>query len=210
MVDAVLNELQRDALSEVGNIGAGNATNALAIMTRQRLELSVPETHLVALEELPRLTADHPEEALVSVYVAFQGTAQGCLLLLFTEPQARALLRLLDLPCPTNIFNLPSLEKSAVSEIGNILASSYLNALAQFAGLHLFPLPPGVAVGMSGAILGSIGAFLGQLDDRSLVIHLRISAGVAGQQTPPPLGLRLVMIPRENSLQVILAALGLE
>jgi len=89
--------------------------------------------------------------------------------------------------------------------VGNIVASSYLTALASFTGLRLLPMPPGIAVGMSGAILSSVAAFLGQFESHGLVIHIRVHGGVDDH----PLGLQLIMIPQLTSLVTILQALGL-
>ncbi len=198
-----LTELQIDALSEVGNIGAGNATTALAQMTNQVLRLQVPQTRLLPFDELPLVASSDPEKALASAYIAFHGDVHGCLLLLFSAEQATRLLELLDTPVPEDIFLASELAKSAIAEVGNIIASSYLNALSQLTGLSLLPRPPGIAVGMCGAILETIAGYLGQFEEMGLLIHLVIAA--EGDE----LGLQLLMIPQLDTLQIILTALGL-
>lgn len=203
MSQVILSSLQQDALNEVGNIGAGNASTALSIMTNQRLSLSLPHTEIVPLAELPLLAWESLEAPLVAVYVAFGRDATGCLFLLFSWEQATGLCDLLGVAMPAELGQLEDMERSAVAEVGNIVASSYLNALAGFTGLLLLPEPPGVAAGMGGAILGSIAAILGQVDDECLMIHLQISSG------DDRLGLRLIMVPQQDSLQRIFEALGL-
>ena len=37
-----LNDMQYDVLKEIGNIGAGNATTALAQMVNMKVDMSVP------------------------------------------------------------------------------------------------------------------------------------------------------------------------
>ncbi len=203
MPSITLSEIQIDALSEVGNIGAGNATTALAKMTDQYLRLQVPQTQLVPFEQLPLVASTDLEEPLVSAYIALHGDASGCLLLLFSANQAKRLLNLLGLTGPEDIFDASALEKSAIAEIGNIIASAYLDALAQLTHLKLLPTPPGVAIGMGGAILDTIAAYLGQFEDTGLLIHVVISAG------NEELGLQLLMIPQLDSLQTIFTGLGL-
>ena len=42
-----LNDMQYDVLKEIGNIGAGNATTALAQMVNMKVDMSVPKVELV-------------------------------------------------------------------------------------------------------------------------------------------------------------------
>ena len=46
----MLTEQQRDALQEVGNIGAGNAANALAKMINRRVDINIPAVEMVELD----------------------------------------------------------------------------------------------------------------------------------------------------------------
>ncbi len=198
-----LSELQLDALREIGNIGAGNASTSLAMMINEAIRLAVPETRIVALDELSLATSAGLEEVVVSAYVAFEGDARGCLLLLFKQEQALSLLELLGLGGAGDVLELGELEKSAISETGNIIASTYLKALATFTKLELLPEPPGVAVGMSGAGLDTVGAHRGQFADAALVIQMNLHSDEAD------LGLELFMIPNPDGLGAILSALGL-
>ncbi len=197
-----LSELQLDALSEIGNIGAGNASTSLAMMINESIRLAVPDTRTVAIDELPLVTSAELEEVVVSAYVAFEGDVRGCLLLLFKEEQALSLLELLGLGGVEDVFEFGELERSAISETGNIIASTYLKALADFTKLELRPAPPGVAVGMSGAVLDTVGAYLGQFAEAGLVIQVNLHSDEAD------LGMELFMMPDPDGLGAILAALG--
>ncbi|MFO7946005.1 MAG: chemotaxis protein CheC [Armatimonadota bacterium] len=200
----VLSDIERDALNEIGNIGAGNASTALAKMTNRAIELTVPKTAVVPFEELPLVASQKPEKVLASAYVAFEGDAGGCLLLLFSAEQAESLFALLGLEVPDDVMALSEIQRSAVSEAGNIIASSYLHALGKFTGLRLLPVPPGVAVGMGGAILQTIAAHLGRFDDMGLVVQVHIHS--RGEK----LGLQLLMMPRLDAFGAILGALGID
>jgi len=101
-----LSEIQLDALSEVGNIGAGNAITARAKMTDQYLRLQVPHTQLLPFEQLPLVAATDLEESLFSAYIAFHGDAAGYLLLLFSAKQAKCRLNSLGVEAPA--LGLPS------------------------------------------------------------------------------------------------------
>ncbi len=90
-----------------------------------------------------------------------------------------------------------------MAEIGNIITSAYLQAMGTFTNLQLLPMPPGVAVGMGGAILDTIAAYLGQFAESGIVVQVHIYS------TEADLGVELLMIPKADSLHAILSALGL-
>ena len=48
---------------------------------------------------------------------------------------------------------MDEIARSAMEEIGNILSSSYLSALADFTGLRLNHSVPALAIDMAGAIV---------------------------------------------------------
>lgn len=198
-----LNELQMSALGEIANIGAGNASTSLAKMTNQLITLALPDTRVTAFEDLPLMTSAKLEEAVVSAYVAFEGDVAGCIVLLFSQQQAAVLLDLLGLPSCEDLLDMPELQQSAIAEMGNLITSAYLNALASFTGLRLLPMPPGVGAGMAGALLNTIGAHLGQFETHGIVVQVRVYS------PDVDLGLDLLMMPQASSLQVILNALGI-
>ena len=47
-----LNDIQFDVLKEIGNIGAGNATTALAKMMNMKIDMNVPRVELVPFTNL--------------------------------------------------------------------------------------------------------------------------------------------------------------
>lgn len=46
-----VNELYVDVLREIGNIGSGNATTAIASMLNLRLNMNVPKVELLSFQE---------------------------------------------------------------------------------------------------------------------------------------------------------------
>lgn len=137
-----MSALQHDALKEVANIGAGHAATALSQMTERRIMISVPEIRLLARSEVASLIAEAREPVtLVSLHML--GDLTGETLLAFGGGADRTLASIL-LSRPSTPLERPlsELEASAVQEVGNILASSYLNALASLMGIMLLPSVP--------------------------------------------------------------------
>ena len=63
------------------------------------------------------------------------------------------------------------MELSALQEIGNILASSYLSSLSSLTGLSIMPSVPELAIDMAGAILSVPAIQFGEVGDSVLYIE---------------------------------------
>jgi chemotaxis protein CheC len=142
---------QLDALREVANIGAGHAATAMSEMTGQRIMISVPRVNIAPLDDVPTQIAEG-EEPVAAVLMQMMGDLSGLTLLVF--PKASAL-RVASLMMRRPTTDLGPIEQSAIQEAGNILGSSYMNALAEFMGMILMPSPPSLAVDLSTTVLSS-------------------------------------------------------
>src|ERR1041384_7553493 len=71
-----LSDLERDALREVANIGAGHAATALSQMTGRKIMISVPEVSVRALEQVAELVGP-PDSCLGGVLVHLGATPPG-------------------------------------------------------------------------------------------------------------------------------------
>src|SRR5207253_461933 len=89
-----LTELERDALREVANIGAGHAATALSQLTGGKIMISVPEVSIRPLEEVAGLVG-RPESVIAGVLMHVMGDFTGRTLVVWSEPAARALCSLL-------------------------------------------------------------------------------------------------------------------
>jgi chemotaxis protein CheC len=92
---------------------------------------------------------------------------------------------------------------SALSEIGNILGTSYLNALAAMTGLALEPCPPQFGTDLLGAIVASMLAQTVGNADVALVLDSELD--VAGE----PCSISFLMLPNNGGAEDLLAPLGL-
>jgi chemotaxis protein CheC len=147
-----LSTRQIDALREVANIGAGHAATALSQMTAQTIMISVPALSVSEVEHIPHHVAAR-EEPVAAVRMRMAGDLKGLTALLFPHESA---VRLAEMMAgrPVGAFEtLGAFEQSAIKEAGNILASAYLNALAEFMGMTLLPTPPELTVDTAGTVL---------------------------------------------------------
>ena len=77
-----------DVLKELGNIGAGNATSALAQMLQCKVDMSVPQVKLLEFKEVAMLMGGK-EHLLAGLYLAVDGDSRGSIRWLGEQTRAR-------------------------------------------------------------------------------------------------------------------------
>lgn len=194
-----LNEMQIDALKEVGNIGAGNAATALSQMINKKIDMSVPEINILPFDSMIE-KAGYEEDMVVAVMLKVYGDAPGNILFVMSNETAQSLAGMLLMG-----FGDVSEEMylSVYQEIGNILGNSYINAISKITGLNLVTSVPGTAVDMLAAILATSFMDAEQFSDYVLSIDTNFVED--GRET----GTNFFYIPKPGSLKKILYNLGL-
>lgn len=196
-----INQMQLDALREIGNIGSGHAATALSTMLNRRIEMSIPEVKAIEFEKTP-MVIGHLEVPQAVIYVKVEGDASGKAVFFFPLESAEILVQALF--GSNESFNLfdNEMAQSALKEVGNIMVSSFLIALTEFSGVPLQPSVPALAVDMVGAIFDAILLEDGILEDTVLFINTQLT-GI------PQIEGKFVFLPDEGSLIKLLGALGL-
>jgi chemotaxis protein CheC len=163
-----LTDLQLDALREMSNIGSGNAATALASMLGQSVDLRVPTA--LALELADAVDAvGNPEDTVSAVIIGVFGDLDATVLLLFDPESANTLCSLLG------VEGDPEMALSALGEIGNILGSSYVQAMGTMTNLHMEPHPPVAMSDMLGAIVASVLAVTAADTDLALLLDSKMT-----------------------------------
>ena len=196
-----LAEFELDVLKEVGNIGAGNAATALSTLLDKPVDMAVPKVSLVPLEQVAeRVGGD--EQLVMAVFLRVEGEAPGNLFFVMEPMAAKRMLRRLAAMEVEEDLNYSEMELSAIGEIGNILAGSYLTSLADFTQLSLTASVPAIALDMAGAILSYGIMQYGEMGDSALLIETKFLDNgevLEGQ---------FFLIPDPDSFSIIFRALG--
>ncbi len=188
-----------DVLKEIGNIGAGNATTALAAMLQCKVDMTVPQVKLLQFSEVGALLGGE-EQIMAGIYLAIDGDIKGSIMFLVKEEVASHLIQKL---MGSEVCDLSGeMERSALKEISNIITGAYLNALSSMTGLKIMPSVPDLAVDMAGAILSVPAIEFGELGDEMLLIQTQIYDEMAIDGF-------FIMVPDMESYQKILSSLGL-
>jgi chemotaxis protein CheC len=188
--------MQLDALRELANIGSGNASTALSGMLGRPVDISVPVARALGFADAVE-SVGPPEREVTAVMLDIHGEMDGSVLLLFSLEDAASLCSLLGVEADSE-FGL-----SALGEIGNIVGTSYLNALAMMTGLEMEPSPPTAVTDMLGAIVSSALAELAENCDTALLLDSDLNVEDAD------CGVDFVLLPSRGGVDGLLEHLGL-
>lgn len=161
-----LNELQRDALGEVFNIGVGRAAASLSQIVNDTVLLSAPEVTLVRRQDASRVLLGSEFRQFSTVSQNFSGAFEAEAMLIFPESNALEIVRLMVGP-HMSIEELSEFEQEAMCEVGNIILNACMSALADLFHIALNGTLPLHRFGDTGSL-----AFLGGEDQMVLVLQV--------------------------------------
>lgn len=169
----VLSPFQKDALRELANIGSGHAVTSLSEMLGGKLvHVNVPRVELLRLEDAKKTMRG--DKIAAGIFFKLRGEISGYMQILFPERSALTLVDVLMGKAVGETQNINSeLERSALNEVGNILASAFCDALSEFLGVSVVPSPPSFAFDFVGAIVES--AILAVATDRIILFECDFS-----------------------------------
>jgi chemotaxis protein CheC len=131
-----LTPLELDALTELVNLGVGNAAVGLREMVKEEVLLSVPNVVIVTRQQAIANLGQGAVRRLVAVHQNFDGDIRGRALLIFPEAQSMELVRAV-VGSDLSLEDLIELEQEALAETGNILLNGCLSTLANSFGRTL-------------------------------------------------------------------------
>jgi chemotaxis protein CheC len=187
-----------DVLKEIGNIGSGNAVTALANLLSKKIYMSVPKVRIIDFKDIATILGGE-EELIVGIYLNLKEDIEGNIMFTIDIISATNLLKML---LDREVEELDEISISALSEVGNILSSSYVNALSALTGMKIAVSVPSLAIDMAGAILSVPAIQFGLISDKVLFIETVFEEGdnqVKGN---------LFLLPNIESFQKILSLLG--
>lgn len=196
-----VNEMYIDVLREIGNIGAGNATTSLASMINAKIDMNVPKVELMEASQLNRAICPE-EEVIVGIFLEVKQDITGSMMFLMRMDSAHYLVNKLMGHSQDNQNPFDEMDLSALKEIGNIIAASYLNALSSMTNMTISPSIPYIAVDMAGAILSVPAIQFGQMGNNALLIETEFGDDYM-------INGYFILMPEEDSYAKILKSLGI-
>ena len=189
-------DLQLDALRELANIGSGTASTALSSMLGRSVDISVPNALVLPFAEAVEATGP-AEDEVTGIVLGVVGDLAATVLLLVPPADAATMCRMLGVE-PDDEFAL-----SALGEIGNVVGTSYINALAAMTGMEIEPTPPATATDMLGAIVETVLA--SHADGGDVALLLDSDLEVEGEDC----SISFVLVPDQGGVDQLLERLGM-
>lgn len=193
-----LSELQRDAFTELVNIGVSKAAASLRRMIGVQVLLSVPAVEIVSRAQAARMIGEREASELVVVQQDFTGAFAGRALLIFPQENGRELVRAVAGE-ELSADEVAELEDEALTETGNVILNGCLATMANLLQRTLTMSLPEIMRGDGHRIFRPI-------EDKatdSLVLFLYINFAVRERDIRGYIAM-LMDLPSLESLQVLI------
>jgi chemotaxis protein CheC len=196
----MFSELELDALREIGNIGAGNAATSLSEILHKKIKINVSQVKVLPFEHVAD-SIGGAEKLVTGIFMRVNGDFKGNILIIIPEALAYDLVKKL-LKQTGKINGFSEMGKSALIELGNIVSSSYVAALADFTGINIKVSVPGFAFDMAGAILSFPLSLYGHMGDTVFLIETQFLEDLDNGQV------HFLLNPDQESLKLLLDVIG--
>ena len=196
-----LTSMEIDTLREIGSIGTGNAATALGQLLGREVRITLPEVRIMGYNEAIEWIGG-PEAVTAGVLVGMGGQMSGIMLSVQQMGFINLVLESMLSESISDYMELNELRQSALIEVGNIMISTFINALSGLADVHIKVTVPAFAVDMQGAILTVPMAEYGGMSDYLMAIGGNFVCD--GKEVP----CHLLLSPDLRSLDFLLRKLG--
>ena len=147
-----LNLQELDVMREIGSIGTSHAATSLSKMLQKEIRISIPQVSILGYDQAVDQIGD-VESLASATLVKMSGDVEGLMLFLFNLDFANTVLERVIGEAYNGFEEMDQLAYSALTEIGNIIICSYINAFSQLVNVDIDLSVPSATVNMLGAIL---------------------------------------------------------
>ena len=197
-----MNGLGLDLIREIGSIGTGNSATALSSMLGKSVRMTLPDVQILGYNEAIKFLGD-PEEIVAEILVKMTGEINGLMLFILKLDFINEVLSSVMQKEIEDYYQLNVMETSALEEIGNIIISSYVNAMSTLSDVTINLSVPDIAVNMLGGILSVPMVEFGYQTDKMMMISGQFIIGGKVLHSD------LLMMPDIESLNFLMEKLGI-
>ncbi|MCI9441524.1 MAG: chemotaxis protein CheC [Ruminococcus sp.] len=196
-----MGDLAIDMLKEIGSIGGGNAATALSSMLNAKVNMALPEVKILGFNAALNLLGD-PEELVAAIFVEMSGELNGVMLFILTKEFSDEIVQKMLGKPSIDFMEMDEIDTSVLTEIGNIVISSYITAMSSLSNVEVELSVPQFTVNMQGGIMSVPIAIMGQHSDRIMMITGKFK--IDGKA----LNSNMLLLPDVESLNVLMKKLG--
>lgn len=198
-----LTSMELDTLKEIGSIGTGNAATSLSGLIGMPVRIMQPEVRIMGYNEAIEWIGG-PEEITAGVLVGMSGQISGIMLAVQQLEFVKLVMESMLDERIEDYEQVREMERSALTEVGNIMISTFINALSGLAGIDIDLTVPGFTVDMQGAIMAvPMAAYGGQ---SNYIMTIGGDFICNGKNIP----CRLLLSPDIRSLNFLMRKLGVD
>lgn len=203
----LITDMHLDVLKEIGNIGAAHAATSMSQLLNRKIDMHVPDVKLVSFDGMFEL-AGGAEKVVAGIFLRIEGDLSGSMFFVLPIQSANHFIKRLigDDSFDFESTSVPEIGISAMQELGNILAGSYLSALSDFTRLKIFPTVPSLSVDMVGAIVSFGLIEVSHHSDDVIVIDTQISE--ESEDGTSSVNGQFILLPDPTSYRTIFRSLG--
>lgn len=130
-----LSDLEKDALKETANIGAGHASTALSEIVKKKVNLVVSDIDFISIKDI-QSEIQGPQKLVVGIYTPIIKDMKGTIITIFNTESAINLARVADIAKNPELiardFIITDADKETLKVIGNVISESYIKSLNTF------------------------------------------------------------------------------
>lgn len=198
-----MNDMEIDIIKEIGSIGNGNAATALSGMLNAKVSMSLPKVELLEFNEA-LFHLGNPEDIVAAILVEMSGEIDGIMLFILTQEFSDEILNRMLGKEKVEFMEFEDIDVSALTEVGNIMISSYINALSTLTNVNINLSVPQIAVNMLGGILSLPMATMGISSDKIMMITGQFHIEDKNLES------NMLLLPNVESLNLLMKKLGVE
>lgn len=191
-----LQPIHFDVLSEIGNIGSGNAATALASLMGTSVDIEVPVITLVDYQDIAKLLGGG-DTSVICIFLELSGSLSGMILHVLKPNFASKLINTFYPSQISTLKDISEMDLSVVSEMGNITSAAYVKALADLTGLFINISPPATETGSIEHVLKASEDRIPKLGDQVLFIDETLRVGDSEMDA------NMILLPDADSLKIL-------
>ena len=143
-----------------------------------------------------------PEELVAAIFVEMSGELNGVMLFILTKEFSDEIVQKMLGKPSIDFMEMDEIDTSVLTEIGNIVISSYITAMSSLSNVEVELSVPQFTVNMQGGIMSVPIAIMGQHSDRIMMITGKFK--IDGKA----LNSNMLLLPDVESLNVLMKKLG--
>jgi chemotaxis protein CheC len=205
MENIILSNMQKDALQELANIGAGHASTALSQMIGRSIRMGIPHVEIIPLEEILTLVKD--EKVAVGVFLRISEQIPSYVLLMIPRDSAFALADMLMGRTSGNMEEgkvLSEMDRSALAEVSNVMVCAFFDSISELLQMTIIPGPPHLAFDIPEAVLDYVLIQIGAVSNDIVCFNVDLT-----EEQKESLKIHMFLMPEPQSIDTLLEKMGI-